>query len=113
MFQFVEYVRLYNFFVSKGILHNKQFGFRKNHSTTHALNYSISQIKNALNKNEHVLGIFIDLSKVFDTIDHIILLIKKLEHYGIRGRAFSLLASYLRNRIQVASDPLSQEKKKT
>ena len=34
-------------FVSQGILHNKQFGFRKNHSTTHALNYSISQIKNA------------------------------------------------------------------
>ena len=77
-----------------------------------ALNYSISQIKNALNKNEHVLGIFIDLSKAFDTIDHEILL-KKLEHYGIRGRALSLLASNLRNRIQVVSvlaetsDPLA------
>ena len=112
IFEKVIYVRLYNFFVSQGILHNKQFGFRKNHSTTHALNYSISQIKNALNKNEHVLGIFIDLSKAFDTIDHEILL-KKLEHYGIRGRALSLLASYLQNRIQVVSvlaetsDPLS------
>ena len=58
IFEKVIYVRLYNFFVSQGILHNKQFGFRKNYSTTHALNYSISQIKNALNKNEHVLGIF-------------------------------------------------------
>ena len=38
-------VRLYNFFVSQWILHNIKFGFRKNHSTTHALNYSISQIK--------------------------------------------------------------------
>ena len=112
IFEKVIYVRLYNFFVSQGILHNKQFGFRKNHSTTHALNYSISQTKNALNKNEHVLGTFIDVSKAFDTIDHEILL-KKLEHYGIRGRALSLLASYLRNRIQVVSvlaetsDPLS------
>ena len=102
IFEKVIYVRLYNFFVSQGILHNKQFGFRKNHPTTHALNYSISQIKNTLNKNEHVLGIFIDLSKAFDTIDHEILL-KKLEYYGIRGRALSLLASYLRNRIQVVS----------
>ena len=94
IFEKVIYVRLYNLFVSQGILHNKQFRSRKNHSATHALNYSINQIKNALNKNEHVLGISIDLSKAFDTIDHEILL-KKLEHYGIRGRALSLLASYL------------------
>ena len=66
IFEKVIYVRLYYFFVSQGILHNKQFGFRKNHSTTHSLNYSISQIKNALNKGEHVLAIF-DLSKAFDT----------------------------------------------
>ena len=45
------------------VIYVRLFGFRKNHSTTHALNYSISQIKNALNKYEHVLGIFIDLSK--------------------------------------------------
>ena len=69
IFEKVIYVRLYNLFVSQGILHNKQFRSRKNHSATHALNYSINQIKNALNKNEHVLGISIDLSKAFDTID--------------------------------------------
>ena len=102
IFEKIIYARLYNFFVSQGLLHNKQFGFRKNHSTTHALNYSISQVKEALNRNEHILGIFIDLSKAFDTIDHNILL-KKLEHYGIRGQALSLLASYLKNRTQVVS----------
>ena len=112
IFEKIIYVRLYNYFTSQGILHSKQFGFRKNHSTTHALNYSVSVVKKALMENEHVIGVFIDLSKAFDTIDHTILL-DKLNHYGIRGQALSLIASYLENRQQVVSvlgetsDPLS------
>ena len=94
--------RLYSFFVSQGILYDKQFGFRKTHPTNHALNYSMSHIKSELKKGNHVLGIFIDLSKAFDTIDHGIL-IKKLEHYGVRGSVFSLLTSYLQNRNQCVS----------
>ena len=76
-----------------------QFGFRKGHSTSHALNYSINHIQEALKKKKHVLGIFIDLSKAFDTIDHETLL-QKLNHYGIRGNANMLLKSYLSNRVQ-------------
>ena len=102
IFEKIIYTRLYNYFVSQGILYDKQFGFRKNHSTTHALNYSVSQIQEGIKNNEHVLGIFIDLSKAFDTIDHSILL-KKLEHYGIRGHTLSLLDSYLKNRTQIVS----------
>ena len=83
-------------------MYDKQFGFRKSHSTNHALNYSISHIKSELKKSNHVLGIFIDLSKAFDTIDHVIL-IKKLEHYGVRGSVLSLLTSYLQNRKQCVS----------
>ena len=49
---------------------DKQFGFRKGHSTSAALNYFVRQIENAINHKNHVLGIFIDLSKAFDTIDH-------------------------------------------
>ena len=67
-FEKIIYSRLYSFFVSQGILYDKQFGFRKSHSTNHALNYSISHIKSELKKGNHVLGIFIDLSKAFDTI---------------------------------------------
>ena len=74
IFEKIIYSRLYNYFVSKGILHDRQFGFRKQHSTSHALNYSIDKIKQSIEKGDHVLGIFIDLSKAFDTIDHKILI---------------------------------------
>ena len=82
-----------------GAIYDKQFGFRKNHSTTHAINYSINHILNEIEAKKHVIGVFIDLSKAFDTIDHQKLLIK-LEYYGIRGVCHNLLSSYLSNRTQ-------------
>ena len=102
IFEKIIYKRLYSFLVSQGILHDSQFGFRKSHSTSHALNYSVYQIQQALKQGLHVLGIFIDLSKAFDTIDHKILL-KKLEIYGIRGVPLKLLESYLSDRKQCVS----------
>ena len=102
LFEKIICSRLYSFFVSQNLLHEKQFGFRKNHSTSHAINYSINHINNSLKNKEHVLGIFIDLSKAFDTIDHQILL-SKLETYGIRANAHSLITSYLSCRKQYVS----------
>ena len=99
IFEKVIYSRLYSYLISKRILHPNQFGFRKSHSTSHALNYSISEIQKSLNDNKHVVGIYIDLSKAFDTIDHAKLL-SKLSRYGIRGNAHALLSSYLSNRTQ-------------
>ena len=53
IFEKIIYSRLYNYFVSKGILHDKQFGFRKYHSTSHASNYSIDKIKQSIEKVRH------------------------------------------------------------
>ena len=99
IFEKVIYSRLYQYFVSKGILSDNQFGFRKGHSTGHALHHSVNIVQDALKQQKHVIGIFIDLSKAFDTLDHEILL-TKLEHCGIRGHAHDLLRSYLTNREQ-------------
>ena len=99
IFEKVIYCRLYSFFTSHMVIYDKQFGFRSNHSTAHAINYSIDHILKNLESKNHVIGIFIDLSKAFDTIDHRKLLVK-LEHYGIRGPCLDLIESYLCNRQQ-------------
>ena len=61
-----------------------QYGFRKKRSTYMALIAICEQITNSIDKNYYCAGVFIDLSKAFDTIDHTILL-TKLQHYGLRG----------------------------
>ena len=89
------YSRLYSFFTRYKILFKKQFGFRNNHSTIHALISLVDLIKKHLDNDYFVCGIFIDLQKAFDTVNHDILL-AKLAHYGIRGLANSWLSSFLK-----------------
>ena len=99
IYEKIIFERLYNYLCSKNILYSKQFGFRKNHSTSHAINYSMDKVAKELDEGKHVLGIFIDLSKAFDTIDHTKLL-RKLENYGIRGNCYNLIKHYLQDRQQ-------------
>ena len=68
-------------------------------SISHAIHYAADIVKSALENKKHVLGIFIDLGKAFNTIDHKILL-RKLENCGIRGIANDLFKSYLSDREQ-------------
>ena len=66
------------------MLFDKRFGFRKGHSAEHALIEIVNRIYDSFYENEYTLGLFIDLSKVFDTVNHNILL-KKLKLYGIEN----------------------------
>ena len=102
IFEKVIYKRLYSFFTSNQLINENQFGFRSKHSTSHAVNYSLDKIVSETEKQKHVLGIFIDLSKAFDTICHN-KLTYKLEHYGIRGNALGLIDSYLSDRTQLVN----------
>jgi len=77
----------------------EQFGFRKGRNTTDALVSVTEYVYKSLNAKEHAVGVFIDLRKAFDTVNHDILL-SKLEYYGFRGTPLKLLESYLRSRRQ-------------
>jgi Reverse transcriptase (RNA-dependent DNA polymerase) len=93
------HARLASYLEANDILFDYQFGFRKKHSTYMAITNLYDKISNAVDKNEFVIAIFIDLAKAFDTIDFNILY-DKLSYYGIRGIALDLFKSYLTDRCQ-------------
>ena len=93
---------MYTYFNDNKFIYHQQFGFRANHSTNHALISLTEQIKSKLDTGHYVGGIFIDLEKAFDTVNHT-MLCKKLEYYGIRGIPNSLIKSFLSNRKQYVS----------
>ena len=88
--------RLYKYLLQNNLFYEKQFGFQASNSTEHAVIQLISQILDAFNENKYTLGIFIDLSKAFDTVDHNILL-KKLDMDGIKEKNLKWFHSYLTN----------------
>ena len=99
VFEKIVYNHVIDFIDTNNLLSKQQFGFRKNHSTNHAVITLIDRISAALDSGRAVVGCYIDLKKAFDTVNHRIL-INKLQLYGIRGHILDWFRSYLQNRKQ-------------
>ena len=94
--------RLVNFLDKHNILDDNQFGFHSGFSTTQASMLTTDKIQRAIENKLYSCGMFLDLSKAFDTVNSSIIL-AKLEHYGIRGLPNEWFRSYLTNRQQFIS----------
>ena len=99
VFERLIYQRITKFLDLHNLLSPYQFGFREKYSTSLALLHFINEATLALDAKMSFIGVFIDLSKAFDTVDHSILY-QKLEYYGIRGNLLQWIRDYLSNRRQ-------------
>lgn len=102
IFESAYCIRLNSFLDKFKILSQAQHGFRGGKSTTTAIFECLHSIYDSLNKKEHIVALFYDLSRAFDTVDHQLLL-DKLYGIGIRGVAHQWVTDYLNNRTQTVS----------
>jgi hypothetical protein len=102
VFERIFYTRLLAFLKEQNILYLLQFGFREGHSTQQAIIKLLESVIESLDSGNYSAAIFLDFSKAFDTVNHNILL-KKLDHYGIRGIGNKWVDSYLSDRTQFST----------
>ena len=93
---------MYEFFSDNNLIYSLQFGFRQKYLIVHALISLTENIRKKLDEGNIGCGIFVDLQKAFDTVEHDILL-SNLKHYVYRGLANECFKSYLSNRKQYVS----------
>ena len=102
LFEKAMLIRLNDYVTKSKILFPSQHGFQSGHSTYMPLLSMQDMISAAIDNGQYSIGIFLDLAKAFDTIDHNILL-KKLHIYGIRNTQLNWFKNYLENRMQLVS----------
>lgn len=91
-----------SFLEVNSLIFSKQFGFRKGLSTTHALLSMIERLCKCLDEGQFAIGVFVDLQKAFDTVDHRVLC-RELKSLRIKGNANKWFFSYLSSRDQFVS----------
>ena len=95
------YSHVYAFLDTTGQIYDSQYSFRSKHSCEHAVSELVGNILKGKENGEHTISVFLDLSKAFNTLQYSTLF-KKLEIYGIRGRALDWFHSYLSDRKMLA-----------
>ena len=98
IFEKIEFKRMESFIEQKNLLTPSQYGFRKAHSTQPAILDIVNAIQTNMDNRLFSCGIFIALKKAFDTVDHKIIL-RKLDHYGVRGHINVWFSSYLQGHV--------------
>ena len=98
VFERVVHEQIYSYFLNNNLLSSSQYGFRKQHSTEHAVLEVVDRVASGLEKGNTPIAIFLDLSKAFDTLNYDILL-TKLDYYGIKCSALNWFRSYFTNRL--------------
>ena len=93
------YNHLVEFMDKNNIIYKYQFGFRQKHSTQQAIISLVNKITSCIDSGDLMIGVFLDLKKAFDTVNHTIL-IRKMYAYGIRGNILKWFESYLTDRSQ-------------
>ena len=93
---------LMEYITDNNILSDRQFGFRKDNSTTYLMLELFDTIYSAKERGKRPGILFLDIKKAFDSVDHDILL-KKLKHYGIKGTVYNWFKSYLSKRFQYSN----------
>ena len=96
VFEKLGYTQVYGFLELNNVLYENQYGFRNKRSCKQAILDLISHVLQAKKNDDHTAALFFDLSKVFDMLNHIMLL-KNLDLYGLRGIINEWFEDYLKN----------------
>ena len=97
LLEMVIYKRTYSFLQETNQLYESQYGFRQGHSCENAISELVGEILKNKENNKFTVSLFLDLSKAFNSLNHVTLL-EKMEIYGIHGNAYTWFSSYIHKR---------------